>query len=126
MSDGALEVWQKIRQGGGAGAGGAPATPPPGAARPPGAPSRPPPPRPADPQRHPRPALRRRPADQHARLLSLVVEHDVERAVAVHVGQCDRLRVVDPANEAARLRGVLERAVALVAEVTVRAAQAAD
>src|SRR5207244_7605538 len=65
-------------------------------------------------------------AQQHARLLALVVEDDIERAVVVQIHQANRLRVEDTLPEADAVCNVLEGAVAAVAEQTVRAAQTAD
>src|SRR5262245_7605610 len=59
-------------------------------------------------------------------MLSLVMEHDIQRAVVVQIELANRLGIENPAIQANLFGSVLESAVAPVAEVAIRAAEAAD
>src|SRR5207244_4645041 len=68
----------------------------------------------------------RRIAEKYYRFLPLVVEYHVEHAVVIQIDQSDGLRIEDPLVQADFFGGVCKRAVTLVAEEAVRAAQATD
>src|SRR5262249_25939015 len=65
-------------------------------------------------------------AQEHRRVLPLVVANKVEHPVVVQIDQADRLRVEDPLVQPDFLGGVLKRAVTPVAEEVVVTPQAAD